>query len=256
MTNEPEPNTRAGEALLDSAVEQMGEALFNLSSRLKLAGTFTAGSPGDRNAVSYEKVVLAWQKLTGEIERSKLPTWDHYAEEPVTSDMVPRDVAESWKAKAENYQIERAELLADISDMMANHVENWPSPKRLKTAVALIDKTFHAQSAQIAKLQADGDKMAGALERSRQGWSNVLELGLLPVQHQSTALGLQEAAATVIQQAFAEREVGMIEALKPFAHYYRLNDCEGRPDDDAIEVPIGDLRFAALALAAKGDSRG
>ena len=65
-----------------------------------------------------------------------------------------------------------------------------------------------------------------------------------------------EAAATVIQQAFAEREVGMIEALKPFAHYYRLNDCEGRPDDDAIEVPIGDLRFAALALAAKGDSRG
>ena len=65
-----------------------------------------------------------------------------------------------------------------------------------------------------------------------------------------------EAAATVIQQAFAEREVGMIEALKPFAHYYRLNDCEGRPDDDAIEVPIGDLRFAALALEAKGDSRG
>jgi len=66
----------------------------------------------------------------------------------------------------------------------------------------------------------------------------------------------REAAATVIQQAFAEREVGMIEALKPFAHYYRLNDCEGRPDDDAIEVPIGDLRLAALALAAKGDSRG
>ena len=66
----------------------------------------------------------------------------------------------------------------------------------------------------------------------------------------------REAAATVIQQAFAEREVGMIEALKPFAHYYRLNDCEGRPDDDAIEVPIGDLRFAASALAAKGDSRG
>ncbi len=66
----------------------------------------------------------------------------------------------------------------------------------------------------------------------------------------------EEAAATVIQQALAEREVGMIEALKPFAHYYRLNDCEGRPDDDAIEVPIGDLRFAALALAAKGDSRG
>ena len=203
MTNEPKPNTHAGEALMDSAVELMGEALFKFSGRMKMAGVFAAGSElTDANAASYERVVGAWQKLTGEIERSKLPTWDHYAEEPVTSDMVPRDVAESWKAKAENYQIERAELLADISDMMANHVENWPSPKRLKTAVALIDKTFHAQSAQIAKLQADGDKLAGALERSRQGWSNVLELGLLPVQHQSTALGLQEAAT----QALTERK--------------------------------------------------
>ena len=162
MTNEPKPNTHAGEALMDSAVELMGEALFKFSGRMKMAGVFAAGSElTDANAASYERVVGAWQKLTGEIERSKLPTWDHYAEEPVTSDMVPRDVAESWKAKAENYQIERAELLADISDMMANHVENWPSPKRLKTAVALIDKTFHAQSAQIAKLQADGDKLAG-----------------------------------------------------------------------------------------------
>jgi DNA repair ATPase RecN len=52
--------------------------------------------------------------------------------------------------------------------------------------------------AQIAKLQAVGDKLAGALERSRQGWSNVLELGLLPVQHQSTALGLQEAATQAL----------------------------------------------------------
>lgn len=54
--------------------------------------------------------------------------------------------------------------------------------------------------AQIAKLQADGDKLAGALERSRQGWSNVLELGLLPVQHQSTALGLQEAATQALTE--------------------------------------------------------
>jgi len=55
-----------------------------------------------------------------------------------------------------------------------------------------------ALMAQIAKLQADGDKLAGALDRSRQGWSNVLELGLLPVQHQSTALGLQEAATQAL----------------------------------------------------------
>jgi len=55
-------------------------------------------------------------------------------------------------------------------------------------------------AAQIAKLQADGDKLAGALDRSRQGWENVLELGLLPVQHQSTALGLQEAATQALTE--------------------------------------------------------
>ena len=144
MLTERTPMTAPGWAV-ETAVELMGEALFNFSGRMKMAGVFAAGSElTDANAASYERVVSAWQKLTDTIERSKLPTWDHYAEEPVTSDMVPRDVAESWKAKAENYQQERAELLADISDMMANHVDNWPSPKKLKTAIALIDKTLRA----------------------------------------------------------------------------------------------------------------
>ena len=135
MLTERTPMTAPGWAV-ETAVELMGEALFNFSGRMKMAGVFAAGSElTDANAASYERVVSAWQKLTDTIERSKLPTWDHYAEEPVTSDMVPRDVAESWKAKAENYQQERAELLADISDMMANHVDNWPSPKKLKTPI-------------------------------------------------------------------------------------------------------------------------
>ena len=182
MTNEPEPNTRAGEALLDSAVEQMGEALFNLSSRLKLAGTFTAGSPGDRNAVSYEKVVLAWQKLTGEIERSKLPTWDHYAEEHVDTRPLPQPSE-----------------LVDLIERLESHMGKQ-DPQILLADCREAASELRAQSVQIAKLQADGDKLAGALERSRQGWSNVLELGLLPVQHQSTALGLQEAATQALTE--------------------------------------------------------
>jgi hypothetical protein len=32
--------------------------------------------------------------------------------------------------------------LTDIADMMANHVDNWPAPKKLKTAIALIGKTL------------------------------------------------------------------------------------------------------------------
>jgi hypothetical protein len=37
------------------------------------------------------------------------------------------------------------------------------------------------------------------------------------------------------------------EALKPFAHYYDLNDCQERPADDALEVPIRDLLAAKRA---------
>ena len=176
MTNKPEPNTRAGEALLDSAVEQMGEALFNLSSRLKLAGTFTAGSPGDRNAVSYEKVVLAWQKLTGEIERSKLPTWDHYAEEHVDTRPLPQP--------SELVERPDSEIMAFVRD----------------SSSIIIGARIAQLEAQIAKLQADGDKLAEALKRSRTGWANVLELGLLPVTHEDTALDLGMEATQALTE--------------------------------------------------------
>lgn len=42
------------------------------------------------------------------------------------------------------------------------------------------------------------------------------------------------------------------EALEPFEHYYEINDCEYRGDDEAIEVPVGDLRRARAALETKG----
>jgi hypothetical protein len=56
--------------------------------------------------------------------------------------LVPRDVAESWRARAENLAEERANVLDDIAMMMSKHVKNWPEPKRVKTAIALIDKTL------------------------------------------------------------------------------------------------------------------
>ena len=96
------------------------------------------------------------------------------------------------------YQIAE-ELLTQIAKLQAR-LEVVPGWSEDADGIACRNDTIKLQDECIAKLQADGDKLAGALERSRQGWSNVLELGLLPVQHQSTALGLQEAATQALTE--------------------------------------------------------
>lgn len=62
-------------------------------------------------------------------------------------------------------------------------------------------------------------------------------------------------AAVAAEYALAHRTA--IEALQPFALYYEINDCKDRRDDDALEVPIGDLRAAYEAyrdLLADGEA--
>ena len=44
--------------------------------------------------------------------------------------------------------------------------------------------------------------------------------------------------------------------LKPFAVYYEINDLDERLADDAIEVPVGDLRLARAFLARNGKGEG
>ncbi len=44
----------------------------------------------------------------------------------------------------------------------------------------------------------------------------------------------------------------LIDALRPFAWYFDVNDCKDRSEDDAIEVPIRDLRIAFELFEALG----
>ena len=67
---------------------------------------------------------------------------------------------------------------------------------------------------------------------------------------QSCALNsntLNEAAAEI------ERLRGL---LKPFAVYYEINDLDERLADDAIEVPVGDLRAVYRVISARGEVNG
>ena len=54
-------------------------------------------------------------------------------------------------------------------------------------------------------------------------------------------------AATLIEAQAAEIE-GLRAALQPFSVYYQINDLDERLADDAIEVPVGDLRQAHRIL--------
>ena len=69
----------------------------------------------------------------------------------------------------------------------------------------------------------------------------------------------REANAAFIVKAVNAHDA-LIEALRPFAWYFDLNDCEGRRDDDALEVPMRDLRvafelFKTLGIAVTSDTR-
>lgn len=37
-------------------------------------------------------------------------------------------------------------------------------------------------------------------------------------------------------------------ALRAFAYYFEINDCEERKDHETLEIPIGDLRRAARLM--------
>jgi Lar family restriction alleviation protein len=51
----------------------------------------------------------------------------------------------------------------------------------------------------LAALQAHADALAGEMRRSRDGWWNVAELGLVPPQHMHTAIVLADSAAEALR---------------------------------------------------------
>ena len=96
----------------------------------------------------------------------------------------------------------------------------------------------------LDKLQRAVERLNRAVERlsggmGKYGFANVYNDDLRPL--------LSERAELL---AAVER---MRRALEPFALYYDLNDCDEREDDDALEVPIRDLRQARAVLTTGED---
>ena len=64
-----------------------------------------------------------------------------------------------------------------------------------QAAMMIIGSTTRAAAA-----EARADRLAKALRKSREGWTNALELGLLPPQHEETAADLRDEADEALQQ--------------------------------------------------------
>lgn len=123
--------------------------------------------------------------------------------------MVPRDVAESWKARADNLKEDRENLLSDLAIMMSKHVENWPEPKRFSTAIALLDKIL---SEALGKSLPEPAKP----DRYLQVWKEAKDAYIYPnrTEHES-----DQVAAAVLRKHFAPpREV--VEAARAVRKWY------------------------------------
>jgi len=61
-------------------------------------------------------------------------------------------------------------------------------------------------------------------------------------------LGDFESVSPEVAEQAADEIERLRAALKPFAYYYDLNDCQDRRPNDTLEVPIYDLSEAKKAL--------
>lgn len=129
-----------------------------------------------------------------------------------------------------------SEIEAGVRSIIVAEIETaWPQPS-----------TYEGKAEPVTeKLRA----IHGALDRAL-GDSDVThieddeELRQLYPAHWAAKEIAKLAFAPPAQPAPAVDRDAVLDALIWFAHYYDLNDCEDRDDDDALEVPIRDLRRA------------
>jgi hypothetical protein len=105
----------------------------------------------------------------------------------MTSELRP--AVEVWR-EAEAEAIEYNGRLVDSDYAAAAVIEAYGNEREAKGRAE--------QAAELAKWKALAETLAGALDKSRDGWANALEFGLIPERHRNTAEILAQEAAEVL----------------------------------------------------------
>ena len=158
MTNEPEPNTRAGEALPCPWCSGKGFAqspsLGHSSWRVICDDCCAEGPTVPSYNVDDPEAfcIIAWNNRIGNVAMS---TWDHYAEEHVDTRPLPQP-SELVERPSEAIEV----LGGPYRQLDMDGVIVGVSRQAIYETLTYLTQL----EAQITKLQADGNKLAGALE--------------------------------------------------------------------------------------------
>jgi hypothetical protein len=192
MTNKPEPNTRAGEALkpcpwCSGKGFAQSPSLGHSSWRVICDDCCAEGPTVPSYNVDDPEAfcIIAWNNRIGNVAMS---TWDHYAEEhvdtrplPQPSELVERlltvgdDHAVLMESRDFDYcagcPTDGCHCKRAVAETLAVYSQAAAQIAKLQIFADeqfKVDSEIQAhQQQQLAKMQADGDKLAGALEACR-----------------------------------------------------------------------------------------
>ncbi len=163
MTNKPEPNTRAGEALAADNFKRTGEWPDTTSEMLETVLFDTIWRTIKTWDVNVPHAYSGYMGATGNHVRAIYDAVAPLLTRPLPQ---PSEFGTAWQSAVEETDMLEREL--DLTNV--DHVALWLEANAISPPLThqlgwVACRITEAYEAQIAKLQADGEKLAGALEQ-------------------------------------------------------------------------------------------
>jgi hypothetical protein len=168
----------------------------------------------------------------------------------MTKPTAPGEILELFKGG----YLSVAETIAALDDLIPSNAQGAQVQQALQLAVNIIMASEPGDSRAVSN-EAVALAAVSCGDTSEPVMKVIRDALAVPSTHQSAPdlyaprnsgerLPSSDAAGSGADAA--------LKALRPFAYYFELNDCEGRSDGDALEIPVSDLRAARDLLKSLG----